>query len=169
MCITVRSLNFLLFTTRSPSSSPVPISFLLLCCTPPPLLGHVRRPQLCAALPRVAPPLYPPPVLPLLSSPPLAMLGHRSRATAMHPRESPAPPAVLSPISWLVLLSLSSLKQCAAIRPTQTPFPGLFPAFFFLAPPKSARAPRRHSQRSLHPAQIPAAHRSLTSSPSLPT
>jgi hypothetical protein len=33
------------FSTRSPSSSPVPISsLLLLCCTPPPLPGHVHHP-----------------------------------------------------------------------------------------------------------------------------
>ncbi|PUZ56830.1 hypothetical protein GQ55_5G369200 [Panicum hallii var. hallii] len=75
---------------------------------------------------------------------PLLAMPRRAAGAEQLPRRpegTPAPPAVLGltrdrPLS----LSLSSPKQCAAIKPDRTPSPRLLCLFFLLAPLKSARA-----------------------------
>jgi hypothetical protein len=97
--ITERPLCFLLFTTRSPSSSPIPSSLCsLLCCTPPPPPGPERRPAALCPLhlaPRVALSLSPPPVLPALVAPHPSTSGRCLEQPPRCPSGTPAPPAAL--------------------------------------------------------------------------
>jgi hypothetical protein len=61
----------------------------------------------------------------------------------MHPKGSPAPPATLNPILWLVLVSLSSWMRRAAIKPT--PNPSLRPVFPLSSPLQQPAPKRRRS------------------------
>jgi hypothetical protein len=91
------------------------------CSTP---RRRCRAGHRCAVLrrsprPRVTLLLLPPPVQPPLSSPRLATPGPNG---CHGPEGTPAPPAVLG-LARDYPLSLSSPKQCAAIKPTRTPPP----------------------------------------------
>jgi hypothetical protein len=161
---------FSAFCNRVPHRLPRAPDLLCSSTRVTPTAGRPRAPAALRLAPRVARSLFPPPALPSLAVPRSSTSGRRSRAAATPPRRARGrcPPLC----AWPRDLSLPFLlfcQPCAATKPDRAPSPRLLCLFFLLATPESARIPRRHPPRSLHPDQIPLAYCFLTSSPNPPT